>query len=92
MGKNQWQARGRKKYYKKYYERIRKLHGGENKFSLLCGFVFVGNIADYLLLCYTSTQWPDEVPLFICMMSEGGSEWKNFGGQERKVTERTKER
>lgn len=35
---------------------------------------------------------PDEVPLFICMMSEGGSEWKNFGGQERKVTERTKER
>ena len=52
----------------------------------------MGNIADYLLLCYTSTQWPDEVPLFICMMSEGGSEWKNFGGQERKVTERTKER
>lgn len=39
----------------------------------------MGNIADYLLLCYTSTQWPDEVPLFICMMSEGGSEWKNFG-------------
>ena len=52
----------------------------------------MGNIADYLLLCYTSKKWPDEVPLFICMMSEGGSEWKNFGGHERKVTERTKER
>ena len=65
---------------------------GRTNFLCHAASLFVGNIADYLLLCYTSTQWPDEVPLFICMMNEGGSEWKNFGGQERKVTERTKER